>query len=57
VATASQAANQLPILPIWHKIDRSGVVAYSPTLADRIAALSSKGVQAVAEKILAVLEK
>lgn len=51
------ASGDKAILPIWHQIDRHGVVAYSPTLADRIAALSSEGVQAVAEKILAVLKK
>jgi hypothetical protein len=45
------------ILPIWHKIDHSGVAAYSPTLADRIAAPSSEGVPAVAAQILAVLGK
>jgi hypothetical protein len=29
------------ILPIWHNVDRKDVLAYSPTLADKIA-LSSR---------------
>ncbi len=29
------------ILPIWHNVDRDGVLAYSPTLADKVA-LSSR---------------
>lgn len=50
------ASGKKAILPIWHGIDRAGVTAYSPTLADRVAALSSEGVDAVAAKIVAVLE-
>jgi hypothetical protein len=51
------ASGDKAILPIWHKVNRSDVAAYSPTLADRIEAVSSEGVEAVAEKIRAVLEK
>jgi hypothetical protein len=29
------------ILPIWHDVDREDVLAYSPTLADKVA-LSSR---------------
>ena len=51
------ASGEKAILPIWHKIDRGGVAAHSPTLADRLAAPSSGGVTAVAAEILAVLAK
>lgn len=45
------------ILPIWHQIDHQGVAAYSPTLADRVAGLSSEGVPALVDKILRVLKR
>lgn len=41
------------ILPVWHKIDAAGIRAYSPILADRVAISSSRGVQAVADAIIA----
>lgn len=50
------ASGEKAILPIWHKIDHSGVAAHSPTLADRVAAKSSEGVAAVAVRIIEVLE-
>ncbi|MGA9851490.1 MAG: toll/interleukin-1 receptor domain-containing protein [Gammaproteobacteria bacterium] len=47
---------QKVILPIWHKIDESGVRSYSPILADRFAALSKRGVSLVAEEIISVIK-
>jgi hypothetical protein len=45
------------ILPIWHGLDRSRVIEYSPPLADRFAARSEEGVPAIVEKILRVLQR
>ncbi|PZR29161.1 MAG: hypothetical protein DI535_03870 [Citrobacter freundii] len=42
------------ILPIWHKVSVEDVVAFSPPLADKLAASSSQGINAV---IRAVKEK
>lgn len=39
------------ILPIWHKVEFGDVVKYSPTLADRIAAKSSEGIDEVVNKV------
>jgi hypothetical protein len=44
------------ILPIWHRIDRGLILRYSPALADRVAGKSSEGAQALAKKILRVIE-
>ena len=40
------------ILPIWHNINKEGIVAYSPTLADIVAVKSSLGIKAVTDKII-----
>lgn len=45
------------ILPIWHEIDQKGVAEYSPTLADRLAIPSSKGINEIVRQILDVLKK
>ncbi len=43
------------ILPVWHKIGRQEVAAVSPTLADRLAALTSNGMQRVVEDLLSAM--
>ena len=43
------------ILPLWHKIDAAGVRAYSPTLADRIAASTSQPVEQLVAAVLSVV--
>jgi hypothetical protein len=40
------------ILPIWHGVGFDEVRGYSPTLADRIAVSTDKGLEYVVEKIL-----
>lgn len=42
---------QKVILPVWHNIDCIAVAAYSPSLADRVAASSAAGINVVADKI------
>jgi hypothetical protein len=46
---------QKVILPVWHNVDRVTVTTYSPSLADRVAASSSIGINAIADKIAEVL--
>lgn len=45
------------ILPVWHQVDRSYLVTRSPVLADRLGALSSSGIEDVAEKLSVALER
>lgn len=39
------------ILPIWHNVTRSDIIAYSPLLADKLAAPTSKGLHYVVDQI------
>jgi hypothetical protein len=48
---------QKALLPVWHNIDRQTLARYSPTLADRLAADSSKGLDALVAQIERVLGK
>ena len=43
------------ILPIWHKINKSDIIKYSPILADRVAVNSNKGLDKIIEEILKVI--
>jgi hypothetical protein len=45
------------ILPVWHDITSNEVSQYSPTLAGRLAALSSEGAEVVAEKLAKAIHK
>lgn len=40
------------ILPVWHNISAEQIAAYSPPLADRIAVLSSRGLDQVVAELL-----
>jgi hypothetical protein len=40
------------ILPIWHQINRAGILEHSPMLADIVALNSDKGLDFVTEKII-----
>jgi len=40
------------VLPIWHNISADEVRRYSPTLADRLAAMTSSGLDSVVDEIL-----
>lgn len=48
---ALEDANAKLILPIWHNVDVTVVRNFSPMLAGRRAALSSKGIQQIVEEI------
>lgn len=45
------------ILPVWHKVDRRYITKRSPTLADRLGALTSAGIDDVADKLSRALER
>jgi hypothetical protein len=51
------ASGEKAILPIWHELDRSTLLRYSPALADRVAGRSEEGIPSLVEKILRVLKK
>ena len=44
------------ILPVWHRVDRDEVLAFSPPLADRRAAVSSSGISNVVTQLLKKLQ-
>ena len=50
------ASGQKAILPVWHKITKSQVANYSPTLADRLAGNSKEGIPALVRKIKEAIE-
>jgi hypothetical protein len=52
---AVEESGQKVILPIWHQIDKQTLAEYSPILADRLAADTSRGIQEVASQIVAVV--
>jgi hypothetical protein len=43
------------ILPIWHNLDRSALVSYSPILADRLAGNTTQGFDSLASEISKVV--
>lgn len=44
------------LLPIWHDLDRAGVAAHSPTLADKVALLTSEStIEEIAEELAALI--
>lgn len=45
------------ILPVWHRIDADQVRAYSPTLADRFAASSDKGLNHVINELVRAIRR
>jgi class 3 adenylate cyclase len=44
------------ILPIWHNVGREDVAKFSPILSDKLAASTTEGIAAVADKILRAVE-
>jgi TIR domain len=50
------ASGEKAILPVWHKITKTQVANYSPTLADRLAGNSKEGIPALVRKIREAIE-
>lgn len=55
LVTRQMSGSRNVLIPIWHEIEREGVAAYSPSLADRVAIRSGDGLDHVVEEILKVL--
>jgi len=49
--TARETGDDLVILPIWHQVDEVEVRRHSPPLADRVAARTEEGIDALAERV------
>ncbi|MGB8656673.1 MAG: toll/interleukin-1 receptor domain-containing protein [Candidatus Zixiibacteriota bacterium] len=45
------------ILPVWHKVDHSFIVRYSPTLADKMAGTTTQGIPILAARLLEAIGK
>jgi len=45
------------ILPVWHKVDHRYIIQRSPILADRLGALTSRGIEQVADELSAALTR
>jgi hypothetical protein len=43
------------ILPVWHHVDHHFIVQHSPVLADRLGALTSTGIEKVAQEVSSAL--
>ena len=55
--TAREMQGNKVILPIWHKVTKDEVLAYSPTLADKVALNSSlQSIQEIAHEIAGVVK-
>ena len=54
--TAREVDGQKVILPVWHNVDVETVRRYSPTLADRIATSSAKGLTQVVDDLHAAIQ-
>ena len=53
---AREVSGEKVILPVWHNITADQIRKYSPTLADRVAALSERGLEHVVEELLRVIK-
>jgi hypothetical protein len=53
--TAREVSGEKVILPVWHNITAEQVRKYSPTLADRVAVSSDRGLEHVVEELLRVI--
>jgi hypothetical protein len=52
---AREAPGEKVILPVWHNITAEQIRDYSPTLADRVAVSSDRGLEHVVEELLRVI--
>jgi len=53
---ARESAGEKVVLPVWHNISAEQIRKYSPTLADRVAVSSERGLEHVVSKLLKVLQ-
>jgi hypothetical protein len=57
LSAVEDAAGRTVILPVWHGVDQAVLAQLAPTLADRIAANTADGIDAVAAAVVAVVTK
>ena len=50
-----EAAGEKVVLPVWHNISAEQIKGYSPTLADRVAVSSDRGLEHVVSELLRVI--
>ena len=55
LANREMSSGSKVVLPVWHRVNHSEVSEYSPTLADKYAAVTSEGISKVAERIITAL--
>lgn len=51
---AREDGSEKRILPVWHNVTRKEIVAFSPTLADRLGVSTAKGLDHVVKEIMRV---
>lgn len=56
LAAREVIAGSKVILPVWHEMDQAFLVKHSPVLADRLGALTSRGIGHVADQICRAVE-
>ncbi len=49
---AREVSSGKTILPVWHNVTREDVSRFSPTLADKLAVSTAKGLDAVVKEVL-----
>jgi hypothetical protein len=49
------SSEQAVLLPVWHGVERAEVLAYSPSLADKVAVSSAAGLDEVVRQLVAVI--
>jgi len=52
-----ESAGEKVVLPVWHNISAEQIKEYSPTLADRIAVASDRGLEHVVSELLRVIPR
>jgi hypothetical protein len=50
--TAREVDGRKVILPVWHHVDRQTVLQYSPLLADRVASVTTHGLDGVVQDLM-----
>lgn len=53
---AKEISGEKTILPVWHNVERSDVMAQSPLLVDRLAARTAEGIDEVVRKLLDAID-
>lgn len=53
LTTRELSGDDVVVLPVWHKVDESYVMKYSPSLANKFAAVTTAGLEQVADQIAA----